>query len=419
MVFRGRIRLFLGKRVLVVNNSKRINKLSKILLIFEQVNVQAFKTMNLKNIYITGFILFSLQGFGSSSSSVIERSYETVPDSLSGYREIAAHLTRDLNSDTEKAKALYIWLSHNIQYNLSQKNSDESYQSVEEIIEEALETKTGVCQHYAELFHAMGQSVGLDTYVITGYTRNKAGEIADLGHAWNGIAIDSKHYLMDVTWAAGYEQNGKYVHQFRDEYFMISPEIMIQSHMPFDPVLQFLNNPLNNKEFISKDFSKLEKAGKFAFNDTIQQEKILSKLKQLELASRRIKANGVQNKLIQKQLNNNLLQIATIKYNTAIDTLNYGVENYNLYVTHKNKQFRNPNLEDSYILELIESAESAAFTANEMLYGLLSPSQELNTLIADVRRKLATIMPDLRKEKTFVEKYLNTWKPFRMMLFVK
>lgn len=373
----------------------------------------------IKNSLFVCLLFISLSGFGNNSFASLDKKSQAVPDSLTGYREIAAHLTRDLYSDTEKARALYIWLSHNIQYNLSQKNSEESYQSVEEIIEEALETKTGVCQHYAELFHAMGQSVGLETYVITGYTRNKAGEIADLGHAWNGIAIDSKHYLMDVTWAAGYEQNGKYVHHFRDEYFLITPEIMIQSHMPFDPVLQFLNNPLNNKEFISQDFSKLEKPGKFAFNDTIQQEKKLNKLKQLELASRRIKANGIQNKLIQKQLNNNLLQIATIKYNTAIDTLNYGVENYNLYVTHKNKQFRNPNLEDSYILELIESAESAAFKANEMLYGLLSPSQELNSLIADVRRKLATIMPDLKKEKEFVEKYLNTWKPFRMMLFMK
>lgn len=375
--------------------------------------------MNFRNSLLIYLFLISVSGFGNNSFASVDKRSQTVPDSLTGYREIAAYLSQDLKTDTEKARALYIWLSRNIQYNLSQKNSDESYQSVEEIIEEALETKTGVCQHYAELFHAMGQSVGLETYVITGYTRNKAGEIADLGHAWNGIAIDSKHYLMDVTWAAGYEQNGKYVHHFRDEYFMISPEIMIQSHMPFDPVLQFLNNPLNNKEFISKDFSKLEKSGNFIFNDTIQQEKILSKLKQLELASRRMKANGIQNKLIQKQLNNNLLQISTIKYNTAIDTLNYGVENYNLYVTHKNKQFRSPNLEDSYILELIENAERAAFTANEMLYGLLSPSQELNTLIADVRRKLAVIMPELKKEKEFVEKYLNTWKPFRMMLFVK
>lgn len=375
--------------------------------------------MNLTKHLLICLSFISLSGFGNNSFASLDKKSQAVPDSLNGYREIAAHLTRNLNSGTEKARALYIWLSHNIQYNLSQKNAEISYSSVDEIIDEALKTKTGVCQHYAELFHAMGQSVGLETYVITGYTRNKAGEIADLGHAWNGIAIDSKHYLMDVTWAAGYEQNGKYVHHFRDEYFMISPEIMIQSHMPFDPVLQFLNNPLNNKEFISKDFLKLEKPGKFAFNDTIQQEKKLSKLKQLDFTSRRIKANGVQNKLIQKQLNNNLLQIATIKYNTAIDTLNYGVENYNLYVTHKNKQFRNPNLEDSYILELIENAERAAFTANEMLYGLLSPSQELNTLIADVRRKLAVIMPELKKEKEFVEKYLNTWKPFRMMLFVK
>lgn len=375
--------------------------------------------MNFRNSLLIYLFLISVSGFGNNSFASVDKRSQTVPDSLTGYREIAAYLSLDLKTDTEKARALYIWLSRNIQYNLSQKNAEISYSSVDEIIDEALKTRLGVCQHYAELFHAMAQSVGLETFLITGYTRNKAGDISDLGHAWNGIAIDSKHYLMDVTWAAGYEQNGKYVHQFRDEYFLISPENMIQSHMPFDPVFQFLNNPVNNKEFTSKDFSKLGKPGNFAFNDTIQQERKFTRLEQLEFSSRRIKTNGIQNKLIQKQLNNNLLQIATIKYNTAIDTLNYGVENYNLYVAHKNKQFRNPTLEDKYIMELIEKAERAAFTANEMLYGLLSPSQELNTLIADVRRKLTAIMPDLKKEKEFVEKYLNTWKPFRMMLFVK
>jgi len=377
------------------------------------------KVMNVKNILLICLIFISLQGYGSASYDKIDKNSNTIPDSLTSYTQIAEYLTKNLQTDTEKARALYTWISHNIQYNLSEMNADKSYQSVEAIIDEALKTRRGVCQHYAELFHAMAQSVGLETYLITGYTRDKAGEISDLGHAWNGIAIDSKHYLIDVTWAAGYQQNGQYVHQFRDEYFLISPEDMIQSHMPFDPVLQFLSNPLNNQDFISKDFSKLKIPGNFAFNDTIQQEIKLSKLKQLEFASRRIRANGVQHKLIQRQLNNNVLQIATIKYNTAIDTLNYGVENYNLYVTHKNKQFRNPNLEDEYIQELIESAERAARVANEMLYGLLSPSKELNTLIADARRNLAAIIPDLKKEKEFVEKYLNTWKPLRALLFVK
>ena len=373
----------------------------------------------IKNILFICLLFISLSGFGNNSFVSVDKKSQTVPDTLTGYRKIAAYLSHDLKTDTEKARALYIWLSHNIQYNLSQKNADINYQSADDIIDEALRTRKGVCQHYAELFHAMAHSIGLESYLISGYTRNNAGEISDMSHAWNGITIDSKHYLIDVTWAAGYEQDGKYVHQFRDEYFLISPENFIQTHMPFDPVMQFLSNPINNREFTSKDFSKLKKPGNFAFNDTILQERKLSKLKQLEYASRRIKANGIQNKLIQKQLNNNILQIATIKYNTAIDTLNYGVENYNLYVTHKNKQFRNPTLEDKYVLELIESAERAAFTANKILYGFLSPSTELNTLIADVRRKLSVIMPDLKKEKEFVEKYLNTWKPLRMLLFMK
>lgn len=375
--------------------------------------------MNLKYLFLICLIFISLQGFGNSSFYSLDQKSQKAPESLTDYKQIADYLTHDLQTDTEKARAIYNWISHNIQYRLSQIYEDITYHSVDEIIEDALKTRQGVCQHYAELFHAMGNSVGLKSYVIAGYARNKQGKIGDLGHAWNAIRIDSKYYLIDVTLAAGYLLDGKYVHQFRDEYFLIAPENFIQTHMPFDPMWQFLSNPINNREFIAQDFSKLKESGNFAYNDSIQLHPQQSKLRQLELSTRRIRANGIQNKLIQKQLNDNILQITTLKYNLAIDTLNYGVENYNLYITHKNKQFRNPNLEDSYIRELIENAENSIHAANEMLNGLLSPSRELNTLITDARKKMAIVIPDLKMEKEFVEKYLKTLKPLRMFLFMK
>ena len=181
--------------------------------------------MNLKILFLICFIFISLQGFGNSYFDTIDQKSQTVPESLTDYKQIAEYLTRDIQTDTEKARAIYIWISHNIKYRLSLVYEDITYDSVDEIIDDALKTRQGVCQHYAELFHAMGNSVGLKSYVIAGYTRNKQGEIADLGHAWNGIQIDSKHYLIDVTWAAGYLLDGKYVHQFKEKYFLISGEI--------------------------------------------------------------------------------------------------------------------------------------------------------------------------------------------------
>jgi hypothetical protein len=84
-----------------------------------------------------------------------------------------------------------------------------------------------------------------------------------------------------------------------------------------------------------------------------------------------------------------------------IDTLNYGIDNYNLYITHKNRQFRNPKLEDSRVKELIDNADNGVFTANEIFYGLFSSNKELNDLITDARNRMPDLISDLDTRKRF------------------
>lgn len=376
------------------------------------------KIQMIKRITFLGLLIISIYGYGQSNYSAIDNKSKTVPDSLLTYTEIAGILTKNLSTDREKARALYIWISHNIRYDLSLINTNRRYNSSEEIINEVLTNKQGVCQHYSELFHAMSKSAGLKSYLISGYTRHGTGEIADISHAWNAIQIDSGYYLIDATWAAGYALNGKYIHQFRDQYFLIPPKDFIKDHMPFDPVWQFLDNPLDNGEFISNNFSKLDKKGEFAFRDSSWQYEQEDKLVQLEKSNRRIIACGVKNKLIQKQVDNNLLQITNLKYNLAIDTLNYGIDNYNLYVAHRNRKFRNPKLEDAQIKELMDNANHGVYTADKMLNELFSTHDELNNLIIDTRNRVPGMISNLEREKEFVNRYLKRWKPFRIFMFL-
>ncbi|NQU33636.1 MAG: hypothetical protein HQ521_10405 [Bacteroidetes bacterium] len=372
----------------------------------------------IKEILISGFLIISTLGYGQSDFSSIDKKSKTVHDSLSDYKEIADYLTNDLETDTEKARAIYIWIAHNIKYDLAQINDGKRYDSDQDIIDAVLKDRKGVCQHYSELFLAMSKSVGLKSYVITGYTRDVFGNIAELSHAWNGINIDSNYYLIDVTWAAGFELNGKYVHKFRDEYFLKSPEDFIKDHIPFDPIWQFMDNPLNNNDFISKYFSKLDTNGTFAFEDSIQQYERNNELVKLENSNKRIIENGVKNNLIQRQVDENILQITNRKYNLAIDTLNVGIDNYNLYVSHKNRQFRNPKLDDSSIKELIENAENGVYAANEMFYGIFSSDRDLNNLITDARNGMPDLISDLEREKDFVNRYLKKWKLLRPFMFL-
>ncbi len=371
----------------------------------------------IKSFLLSIILISSTICFSQSDFTEIDKNSKIVPDSLTDYNTIAKYLINDLKKEKEKARAIYTWIAHNIQYDLSQINSGKRYESQQEIIDEVINDRKGICQHYSELFHAMSKSIGLKSYLIRGYTRDALGKIPDLGHAWNGIEIDSNYYLIDVTWSAGYLLNGKYVHKFRDHYFLNSPKEFIKDHMPFDPIFQFIDTPINNNDFTNSDFSKLNKKGTFPFKNLIDQHERSKTLIQLENSNNRIIENGIRNKLIQQQIDENHYEITSRKYNIGIDALNNGVNSYNLYLTHKNRKFKKPKLNDSRIKELIDDADNGITSASKIFHSLFSPNRDLSNLIRDAQKRMPDLIFDVEREKIFVDKYLKKWKPIRIFMF--
>lgn len=370
-----------------------------------------------KTLIFLVLLVFSVNGFSQSNFKKIDKKSKKVPNTLTNYSAIANFLTADLSTDKEKFRAIYIWITHNIKYDIEELGVVRRYTSSEELIDEVLANKKGICQHYAELFHAMSKSVGIKSFLVRGYTRGVDDKIADISHVWNGVKIGSNYYFVDATWAAGYVLENEYVHEFRDEYFLIKADEFIKTHISFDPIWQFLDNPLNNSEFINKDFSKLKKQGNFMFSDSIAEYEKLNKLSQYENYNRRLVASGIKTKLLKQQVEENILQITNTKYNLAVDTLNYGVGNYNTYVTHKNNQFKNPKLEDEEIKKLIDNAGFGMYNAEKIFNELASGNTEIKDQIREARNKMPNLILSLKKEEAFVEEYLGKWKIFRSFMF--
>lgn len=377
--------------------------------------------MNLRNDILTisailflCFFLNSILSFGQAEYFKIDKVAITVPDSLFDYKEITSHLTKNLDTDRDRARAIYVWIAHNIKYDVAQVDSSKGFSTSQEFIDDVLKYRAGICQHYAELFHAMVQFAGLRSYLIGGYTRDVNGKVADSCHAWNGVYIDSSYYLMDVTWDAGYVANDKYFHEFRDIYFLMEPKDFIKNHMPFDPLWQFLDNPIKNDDFISRDYSKLKTKGTFAIKDSLDAYENFDELTKLEATNRRIILNGMENNLVLQEVEYNTNRIISMKYNAAIETLNKGVEDYNLYVFHRNKLFRKPKLDDSAIRELIDNPDYAISAASISFSSLWCSNNELNALIIETRKKIVQLKYSIEEQKQFVERYLNTWRPFRI-----
>lgn len=93
-------------------------------------------------------------------------------------------------TEYEKVKAVYDWITANIEYDFSYKVSR---------WREALVQKKSVCQGYAELFDVLCDDIGIESMIVTGIADGLGGWG---GHAWNIVKINKKWYLVDATWDA-------------------------------------------------------------------------------------------------------------------------------------------------------------------------------------------------------------------------
>lgn len=232
------------------------------------------------------FLLLSLtnsafsQGKSAGISSADWNKYSTdnitSPDTLS-YLLTAAHKTQ-----MEKVKAIFLWITANIDYNVRNFNNkygpfatygDEDDTSVvlksldERVAKLVLKKRTAVCDGYARLFKALCSFAGIESEVITGYGRTGSSKQFKCNHKWNAVLIDSSWYLLDATWASGYLNftGDEFLRDYNGYYFLTQPQDFIYDHYPDELKWTLLQNPPTLKEFNRSPF-KNEAFLKFKIN---------------------------------------------------------------------------------------------------------------------------------------------------------
>jgi hypothetical protein len=298
------------------------------------------------------------------------------------------------------------------------------YQNTNEIIANVLKTRKGICMSYAELFSDIANKVGIKTYVISGYTKQN-GFVDYIPHAWCAALIDSAWFLFDPTWGSGYVQNGKFVKQINNYYYQAKPEQIIKSHMPFDPLWQFLNYPVTNQEFYEGKTQINNKKEFFNFKDTLQVFEKQSEIEQLIASSNRIEKNGVKNSLVFDRLQHNKREIEYYNnkkivdsYNSAVNSFNKGIDLLNVFIDYRNKQFT-PKKPDAEIKQMVDTVDGLFNQTRLQLNTLKSPDSNLATSIMQLNKSLNDATANLNDQKAFVDKYLNAGKLSRKTMFTK
>ncbi len=362
---------------------------------------------NRKSIFI--FIFFSLLFYGELPAQVGQelqvasekaRSLSESPGIEAD--ELAARLTNGLSSEKSKAYSIYYWIANNIDYDYYEAENVTLGSGSDDVVEEALRKRKGVCQHYAELFHALAERAGFNSLVVYGYVKQD-GKIAKVPHAWNALEIDSAWYLFDPTWGAGYLTGTKYHRHFSEDYFMVKPREMIASHMPFDPLFQFLYYPVGHEEF--KRGNPSDSSLYVDYASEIQRYLFLTEEESLPEAMTRVEAFGIANTMVRGYYSNlnqrHRVYLANKQidmHNKAVDMFNEVVNEYNVYVNALNARGgRFP--EDTRELEmLLGSIETKAIEVND-LFNSINPPMKLEHVMTKNQNSLLKLLDQVRKEQ--------------------
>lgn len=153
---------------------------------------------------------------------------------------LANVLCGSFTSETDKARAIFTWCHHNIDYDVEAFfGNNIKYVTPEDTIFRG----KGVCAGYADVFLHIAERAGLQVLMVTGHGKGgvylKDGErpppTIDSNHAWNVVRIDNGEWkLLDACWGAGHVGNQQYTRRFAPERFTQSNEQFGLDHFPED-----------------------------------------------------------------------------------------------------------------------------------------------------------------------------------------
>jgi transglutaminase/protease-like cytokinesis protein 3 len=180
---------------------------------------------------------------------------------------LADTLTSQFQTDSEKVRAIYFWITENISYDYKQYKKakygiypkfpdDMDYETWHyEKLMKVVRKRKGICQDYADLLTYLCRVTGILSETVSGYGASHRVCILMLidkketNHAWNAVRIGNKWRLIDACWGSKQVVNGRVVEERDDFYFCCSPSEFIVDHRPLFSKWQLLNEHVSMKEF--------------------------------------------------------------------------------------------------------------------------------------------------------------------------
>jgi hypothetical protein len=181
--------------------------------------------------------------------------------------DLAKKLTAKSETDEEKLKVIFDWVTSNIKYDQKAAKNDIS---ITKPLDEIIRTKSAICTGYSSLIKELCTISGIECHVISGYAKSLPGQNVNNSpdHAWNAVKLSDKWFLLDATWS---------IQKNAVKYYLIDPMSMIISHLPAQRWWQLLHTPVSFNDFAFGKTAPGDSSSDYKYNDTIQAVYQLSK----------------------------------------------------------------------------------------------------------------------------------------------
>lgn len=136
----------------------------------------------------------------------------------------AMEITENLETEREKAKAIYEFVAKHVSYDVEKFREDIFHPDDSAIA--TLESGTGICQDYTFLAIALLRSIDIESRYIQGYANGR--------HAWVEAKVDGDWIEMDPTWGAGYIDGDDFYFKYTEDYFDPDPDFLDETHTRYD-----------------------------------------------------------------------------------------------------------------------------------------------------------------------------------------
>ncbi|WP_181374497.1 transglutaminase domain-containing protein [Polaribacter aquimarinus] len=172
-------------------------------------------------------------------------------------------LTKNLETDVEKLRAIYLWICTNIanDFSLYALNNRKRKRFLQDSIKlekwnskfkkvlfkKLLRRKKTICTGYAYLLKEMCTIAGIESKMVNGIGRTSSVDLSVLkmpNHTWNIVKLNNKWYLCDPTWSTGisFPEEGRFQFQYNDGYFLTDPKLFFHNHYPIKKEFSLIEN---------------------------------------------------------------------------------------------------------------------------------------------------------------------------------